>query len=80
MEVKAKELRSDTKRILDAVERGEEVIVTYRGKPRAKMTAIGVKKRSMPDFGNSPLFGMWSDHEATENVVEYVDRLRKGRF
>ena len=78
MEITAKELRTDTKHILDAIARGEEVIVTYRGKPWARMTSIDT---ITPDASllDSPLFGIWEDHEGTENVQEYVDRLRTSR-
>ena len=66
-----------TKNLLDVVSRGEEVIITYRGKPLAKLAPIDEadKKASLAD----PLFGIWKDHQPTEDVVKYVRNLRKGR-
>jgi len=37
MRASAKELRTKSNRILEAVSRGEEVVITYRGKARAKI-------------------------------------------
>ncbi|MEF8889369.1 MAG: type II toxin-antitoxin system prevent-host-death family antitoxin, partial [Desulfohalobiaceae bacterium] len=37
MQTTAKDLRFFSKEILDTVTRGEEVIITYRGKPCAKL-------------------------------------------
>ena len=35
-----KDLRFHSKELLESVERGEEVIITYRGKPNAKLIPI----------------------------------------
>ena len=40
MNVTTKALRTQAREILDCVERGEPVIITYRGKPRAKLVKI----------------------------------------
>lgn len=77
MEVKAKDLRTQTKRLLDTVARGEEVVITYRGKPRARLVPV---EEGPFEPAAADLFGMWRDHEATEDVASYIDRLRKGRF
>ena len=37
MEATAKDLRFHVKELLDAVSRGEEVTITYRGEPCAKL-------------------------------------------
>ena len=37
MRASAKELRTKSTKILEAVSRGEEVVITYRGKARAKI-------------------------------------------
>jgi prevent-host-death family protein len=78
MEITAKELRTETKRILETVARGEEVVVTYRGKPKAKL--IGAQPEPRVDrAGRSPLFGMWRDQPEVRDVNGYVDQLRKKR-
>ena len=80
MKATAKDLRTDTKRILDAVERGQEVIVTVRGKPRARIVALRPAKRARGATGKAALFGIWKDHPAARDVAAYVDSLRSGRF
>jgi hypothetical protein len=65
MNATAKDLRFHSKELLDTVTRGEEVVITYRGKPCAE---------------KNELFGIWKDHEATQDVDGYVRKLRKGRF
>ena len=76
MKTTAKDLRFHTKELLDTANRGEEVIITYRGKSCAKLVAYDeiTDKRS-----ENELFGIWKDYSATENVAKYVRELRKGR-
>ena len=73
----AKDLRFYSKNLLDVVSRGEEVIITYRGKPCAKLAPLNEpdKKESQVD----PLFGIWKDHKPSNDVNKYVRNLRKGR-
>ena len=78
MQATAKDLRFHSKELLESVERGEEVIITYRGKPRAKLIPIG-KRKAMIEEENK-LFGIWKDYESTSNVKDYLRNLRKGRF
>lgn len=81
MQVKAKELRTDTKRILDTVDRGEEVVISYRGKARARL--VGLDRGASQDrlaAADSPLFGMWRDHEALNDVETHIDKLRSSRY
>ncbi len=77
MKATAKDLRFHTKEILDAVERGEEVIISYRGKEKAKIVPL-------PEEGKvgqeNPLFGIWSDNKEVEDVEEYLDKLRNPRL
>ena len=68
-----KDLRFHTKELLDRVKRGEEVIITYRGKPCAKLIPL-----ENENFDN-PLFGIWHDHTVTKNVGQYVRNLREGK-
>jgi len=77
MKATAKDLRFQSKMLLDSVIRGEDVIITFRGKPCAKLVAYQEQKRIA---GKNELFGIWRDKEATQNVDEYVRNIRKGRF
>jgi prevent-host-death family protein len=78
MRASAKDLRFYSKNLLDAVSRGEEVIITYRGKPCAKLTPLQETNKS--ELQTDSLFGMWIDHERTKDVEKYIRNLRKGRF
>lgn len=78
MHATAKDLRFYTKELLATVDRGEEVIITFRGKPCAKLVPID-ERESKTDQPNG-LFGMWKDNQEVDNVDEYVRTLRKGRF
>jgi prevent-host-death family protein len=78
MHASAKDLRFYSKNLLDAISRGEEIIITYRGKPCAKLTSLTEtgKKQTQSD----PLFGIWQDHADSKDVAKYVRNLREGRF
>ena len=77
MHASAKDLRFYSKNLLEAVSRGEEVIITYRGKPCAKLTPL--KEVDKTESQADPLFGIWKDHDATKDVLKYIRNLRKGR-
>lgn len=79
MQATAKDLRFHSKELLNTVNRGEEVIITYRGKPCAKLVPIEKEEKKVPAKPNE-LFGIWKDDAATKDVDNYVRDLRKGRF
>lgn len=76
MQATAKDLRFNVKELLDTVTRGEEVIITYRGKPRAKLIPFKDNEAESEE----ELFGIWADHPQFEDVNLYVRTIRKGRF
>ena len=76
MKATAKDLRFHSRELLDTVNRGEEVVITYRGKPCAKLVPYKEGKKIEKD----ELFGIWKDNEDVQNVEEYVRNLRRGRF
>jgi prevent-host-death family protein len=78
MESTAKELRFNTKEILDSVHKGEEVIITFRGKPCAKIVPLEESKKDKNS--KNELFGIWKDRKELVNVDGYIRKLRKGRF
>ncbi len=77
MKATAKDLRFHSKELIESVNRGEEVVITFRGKPCAKLVPYQeIKKQT----GKNELFGIWKDKDTVQNVDEYVRNLRKGRF
>ncbi len=77
MKATAKDLRFHSKELLDSVNRGEEVIITFRGKPCARLVPYQESKKQT---GKNELFGIWKDNDMARNVDEYVRNLREGRF
>ena len=77
MHATARDLRTHAKKLLEAVDRGEEIVITHRGKPRARLVPLAGAAR---EEGEAPaLFGLWRDHEAVRDVGSYVRRLRQSR-
>lgn len=79
MKATAMDLRVHTRKILEAVERGQEVVITVHGKARAKIVPMR-EKNAVTARKGTPLFGIWKDHPKSRNVEAYVDRLRSRRF
>ena len=77
MEATAKDLRFNSKELINAVSRGEEVVITFRGKPCAKLIPYNNEKGCEP---KSDLFGIWKDNDKVGDVNEYIRSCRKGRY
>lgn len=77
MKATAKDLRFHSKEILDTVSRGEEVVITFRGKPQAKLIPLHDEKQKQES--TLKLFGIWKDYDSIDNVTNYVRNIRKGR-
>ena len=80
MKATAKDLRFHSKELIETVNRGEEVVITFRGKPCAKLVPFEEKKEKNSNISQHKLFGMWKDHDQSQNVDKYVRNLRNGRF
>ncbi|MEQ1560513.1 MAG: type II toxin-antitoxin system prevent-host-death family antitoxin [Methyloglobulus sp.] len=80
MKATAKELRIHSKDLLDAVSRGDSVVITFRGKPCAKLVPYEDNNLVEDLRSEDNLFGIWRDREDIANVDDYVRDLRKNRF
>ena len=78
MRATAKDLRFHSTELLNTVKRGEEVIITYRGKPCAKL--VPVEEENEQGITSNELFGIWKDNDQVKDVEDYVRNIRKGRF
>ncbi len=76
MKATAKDLRFQTNDLLNTVKRGEEVIISYHGKPCAKLTPLDEKK---DDTQVNELFGIWKNNDKIKGVDKHIRNLRKGR-
>ncbi|MCY3790948.1 MAG: type II toxin-antitoxin system prevent-host-death family antitoxin [Gemmatimonadetes bacterium] len=79
MRATAKDLRFHVKELLATVGRGEEVVITYRGRPCAKLVPIGHEPEIEMGEEETGAFGMWADYAESADVADYVRKLRRGR-
>ncbi|MBM3295989.1 MAG: type II toxin-antitoxin system prevent-host-death family antitoxin [Candidatus Aminicenantes bacterium] len=79
MRASAKDLRFHSKEILNAVSRGEEVIITFRGRPKAKIVPLRDEARS-GKADPRKLFGIWRDNPEVADVDGFIRSVRRGRF
>jgi antitoxin (DNA-binding transcriptional repressor) of toxin-antitoxin stability system len=77
MEATTKALRLHTAEILAAADRGEEVIITYRGRRRAVIRRWVDPVRDQSRTDRNPAFGLWRAPDG--DVAEQVRRLRRRR-
>ena len=75
MTVSAKDLRFKISMLFDALSKKEEIIITYRNKPKAKLIPFNGELDNKEK--SNKLFALWKDRE--EDVEEMVRELRKGR-
>jgi prevent-host-death family protein len=73
MLVTAKDLRFNISMLFNVLSKGEDVTITYRGKPKAKLISINSAKEQK----DTSIFGMWSDKDI--EVDSFVRDLRAGR-
>ena len=73
------DLRYKTREIMNSLNRGESVVITFRGKPKGIIEPYreGVKGSGGATIMNHPFIGMWADDDTP--VEEVMRRLRKGR-
>lgn len=79
MKATAKDLRFNSKELLDTVSRGEEVVITYRGKPCAKLVPY-VQTDTIEPKIKDEFFGIWKDNIEVNDINKYVREIRKGRY
>lgn len=80
MKVTTKALRTQAREILECVDRGEPVTITYRGRPRAKLVTVEAERKStLSESQEFPIFGIWADRVDLDDVHGYVRELRRGR-
>ena len=79
MEVTMKQLRIEPGRVISRAYNGQEITITYRGKPRAKIVPIANRKIIVSDEPENELFGIWNDRKDIGNVDQFVRNIRKGR-
>ncbi len=74
MVVSAKDLRFKISMLFDVLTKGEDITITYRGKPKAKLISF---EEPGSDEKSDALFGIWKEREG--DVDDLVRNMRKGR-
>jgi len=69
----AKDLRFNINMLFDVLSKGEDITITYRGKPKAKL--ISTQKSHLEK--DDSLFGIWKDMD--NSVDDMIRDIRKGR-
>ena len=69
----AKDLRFNINLLFDVVSKGEDVTITYRGKPKAKLISSDKVHQKKDDS----IFGMLKDDK--KDIDSTIRDLRKGR-
>jgi len=74
MTFSAKDLRFKISELFDILDKGKEVIITFRGKAKAKIVPFNSKNNNKKEH---QLFGIWKDKNI--DVDNFVRDLRKSR-
>lgn len=77
MEATAKDLRFYAGDLLERAHKGEEVVITYRGRPYARLVPYEQGLQELPE---SEAFGMWKDRNELHDVENWIRKQREGRF
>jgi prevent-host-death family protein len=73
----AKDLRQRTSMLLDTVRRGQEIVITYRGKRIALLVPLD---RTVHKELSPIAFGMWRQRRDMRDVKRWLDRGRAPRL
>jgi prevent-host-death family protein len=79
MEVTVKELRSQPGRILSMVQSGNDITITMRGRPAARIVPIDEPKDKASEDDLFVGFGMWRGRDDMASPTAFVEEMRKGR-
>lgn len=80
MKASTVDLRRKTREIIEALDRGEEVTITYRGEEKGVIVPAKRGKKKYRPMSEHPACGMWKDREDMKDVHAYLRRMREGRL
>lgn len=72
----AKELRTHASAILERVRKGDEVVITMRGKAIAVMKPMNDSDRPFSPVG----FGIWKGRKDMTDATKWLEERRKERY
>ena len=63
--------------ILRALDKNEEITLTYRGQEKATIIPSGTERKG--NLKSHPAFGLWANRKDFADVSKVVRNIRKGR-
>jgi len=79
MKVTLLELRRQTNKVVEAIDKNQKVTLTRRGKSFAVITPTKSEGKGL-QVKNHPAFRMCSDWQSNKDVLDYIKRIRSNRF
>ena len=79
MVITTEQLKIQPERIISEVSKGQEITITWQGKPSARIVPIIDARNGSMDVSDDELFGIWRDREDMKDVEHYLRNMRKGR-
>ena len=79
MKATTKDLRLKTRELIAATDRGEEVIITFRGRERARLVPLDDRTLAPSEPGRNPAFGLWQDRKGPVNL-EIAELRKRSQF
>lgn len=73
------ELRRQTNKVVEAIEKNQQVTLTRRGKRFAVITPAKSEGKGLR-VKDHPAFGMYASVQSKEDVVEYMKKIRSSRY
>ena len=80
MKATAVDLRRKTREIIEALDRGEEVTITYRGEEKGVIVPSKSRRKKYRPMREHPAFGKWKDREDMKDVHEYLSKMRERKL
>ena len=79
MEASVLDLGKKMREVMSAIDRGERITLTRRGRRYAVIVPFDEAKSSKVKVADLPAFGMWTDRADILSPISYVDEIRKSR-
>ena len=73
------ELRRQTNKVVEAIDKNQKVTLTRRGKTFAVITPTRSEGKGLR-VKDHPAFGMHSDSQSKKDVLDYMKKIRSNRY
>ena len=79
MVITTEQLKIQPEMIISEVNRGQEITITWRGKPSARIIPFANTRNGNMDVSDNELFGIWKDRDDIGDVDQHVRNMRSSR-